>query len=30
MNRKEIRDLRRPFISEMFRGNKANLTMTLI
>lgn len=30
MNRKESRDLRRPFISEMFRGNKANLTMTLI
>ena len=30
MNKKEIKALRRPFIKELFRGNKFNLTMTVI
>ena len=30
MNKKELRALRRPFIRELFRKNKCNLTMTVI
>ena len=30
MNKKEIKALRRPFIKELFRDNKLNLTMTVI
>ena len=30
MNRKEIKALRRPFIRELFRGNRINLAMTVL
>ncbi|MBO7403420.1 MAG: hypothetical protein J6V24_00525, partial [Clostridia bacterium] len=30
MNKKEIKALRRPFIRELFRGNKFNLAMTVL
>ena len=30
MNKKDIRTRRRPFVKELFRKNKFNLTMTVI
>ena len=30
MSKKEIQTLRRPFLKELFRNNKFNLTMTVI
>ena len=30
MNKKELQTLRRPFVKEMFRNNRFNLTMTVL
>ena len=30
MNKKELKALRRPFIDELFRGNKVNFAITVI